>query len=96
MLTDLDVEEYTDDEIGVKVHNGVRKRTDFILSDISDKLKECKRDIIITGHSLGAAITHYLFLKYVKKHYYDWEDGVKAKRFKAVMFGAPRLITQKY
>ena len=30
VFVDLDVEEYYDHEIGVRVHNGVRKRTEFI------------------------------------------------------------------
>ena len=92
-LTDSNVIDCWDDEIGVHVHNGVRLRTEFILRDIDDKLKECKRDIIITGHSLGGSVSHYLFLKYVKRHYYDW-DRQKASRFKAVIFGAPQLTSK--
>lgn len=94
ILTDLNVLEVYDDEIEATVHNGVKLRGDAILKDIDDKLKECKRDIIITGHSLGGAVSHYIFLKYVKRHYYDWGLGEKAERFKAVMFGAPQLISR--
>ena len=93
-LTDLNVINIYDDEIGVDVHNGVKLRGDFILGDISDGLRVCKRDIIITGHSLGGSVSHYLFLKYVKKHYYDWGEKVKASRFKAVIFGAPQLTSR--
>ena len=93
-LTDANIIEYYDDEVEVNVHNGVRLRTEFILSDIGDKLKECKRDIIITGHSLGGSVSHFLFLKYVKKHIYDWGEWFKATRFKAVIFGAPQLTTR--
>ena len=93
-LTDSNVINIYDDEIGVDVHNGVKLRGDFILRDISDGLSVCKRDIIITGHSLGGSVSHYLFLKYVKKHYYDWGDQVKASRFKAVIFGAPQLTSR--
>lgn len=93
-LTDFNILDIYDDEIDVHVHNGVRLRTEFILGDIDDKLKECKRDIIITGHSLGGSVSHYLFLKYVKRHYYDWNQEQKANRFKAVMFGAPQLTTR--
>ena len=70
ILADLNVKEYFDNEISVGVHNGVRLRTEYIMDDIGDKLKECKRDIIITGHSLGGAVSHYLFLKYVYKHFF--------------------------
>ena len=93
-FTDLDTEEYNDEELGVKVHNGVRLRTEYIINNIDDKLKECKRDIIITGHSLGGSVSHYLFLKYVKKHFFNWGQKMKAYRFKAVIFGAPQLITR--
>lgn len=94
LLTDMNVVEIYDEELGVYVHNGVRLRTEFILADIGDGLKECRRDIIITGHSLGGSITHYLFLKYVKRHYYDWGEQQKASKFKAVMFSAPQLTTR--
>lgn len=93
-ITDLKVEDIYDEEIGVHVHKGVQLRESFILSDISDKLSECKRDIIITGHSLGGSISHYLFLKYVHKHYYNWQEPKKAHKFKAVIFGAPQLTSK--
>ena len=93
-LTDSNIINIYDDEIGVDVHNGVKLRGDSILKNISDGLSVCKRDIIITGHSLGGSVSHYLFLKYVKKHYYDWGDKVKASRFKAVIFGAPQLTSK--
>jgi hypothetical protein len=95
-LTDANIPDWWDDEIKVHVHNGVRLRTEFILGDISDKLKECKRDIIITGHSLGGSISHYLFLKYIKRHYYDWGGIQKCSRFKAVIFGAPQLTSRSH
>lgn len=95
-LTDANLPDWWDDEIKVHVHNGVRLRTEFILGDISDKLKECKRDIIITGHSLGGSISHYLFLKYIKRHYYDWGGIQKCSRFKAVIFGAPQLTSRSH
>ena len=94
ILTDADIEEYTDNELHVGVHNGVRKRTEYIMGHIGDKLKECKRDIIITGHSLGGAVSHYLFLKYSYKHFFNWGQFLKAYRFKAVIFGAPQLVTR--
>ena len=93
-LTDAFITESYDDEVGVFVHTGVKLRTNFILNDIGSGLKECKRDIIITGHSLGGSISHYLFLKYVKRHYYDWGLQQKARRFKAVIFGAPQLTSR--
>jgi hypothetical protein len=93
IFVDLDVEEYYDDEIGVGVHEGVRKRTNFYFRDISDKLGICTEDIIITGHSLGGSIAYYLYLKYVKYHIFDWAQEAKASRFKAVLFGAPALTT---
>lgn len=93
-LTDITVGEYVDNEIGVKVHYGVKQRTDEIFNHIGDQLKICNGDIIITGHSLGGAVAHYLFLKYVKKHYYDWGLKNKACNFKAVMFGAPQLVSE--
>ena len=93
-FTDLAVKEVTDNEIGVKVHSGVYSRSHFILNNIDDKLKVCNSDIIITGHSLGGAIAHYLFLLYFKRHFYDWGQKSKAMMFKAVMFGAPQLITK--
>ena len=69
-------------------------RGDFILNDIDDALKVCKNEIIITGHSLGGSVAHYIFLKYVKRHYYDWGQQYKARKFKAVMFGAPQLVSR--
>jgi len=93
ILVDLDVEEYYDDEIGVRIHEGVRKRTNFYFRNISDKLGICTEDIIITGHSLGGAIAYYLYLKYVKYHIFDWAQEAKASRFKAVLFGTPALTT---
>ena len=94
ILTDINILQVEDKEIGVYIHNGVKLRSDSIRGDIDDKLKECKRDIIITGHSLGGAVAHHLFLKYVYKHYYDWNQGEKSERFKAVLFGTPKLITK--
>lgn len=94
ILTDINLIEVRDNEIEVNVQNGVKLRSDFILGDIDSKLSECKRDIIITGHSLGGAVAHHLFLKYVYKHYYDWGDGQKSERFKAVLFGTPQLMTR--
>jgi len=35
-----------------------------------------------------------MFLKYVKRYYYDWKLKEKASRFKAVMFAAPQLLTR--
>ena len=93
-FTDLDVTEYTDSEIKVKVHYGVRKRTEFITKSIDDKLKDCKEDIIITGHSLGGSIAYYLYLLFVKRHLEDWGQKNKASRFKAVLFAAPALTTR--
>lgn len=94
VFVDLDVEEYYDDEIGVRVHNGVRKRTNLIFGEIDDKLTICTEDIIITGHSLGGSIAYYLYLKYVYYHIFNWGQRVKASRFKAVLFGAPALTTK--
>ena len=94
LLTDLKIVEVYDDEIGVNTHSGAKLRGDSILSDIGDNLKECKRDIIITGHSLGSSVSHYMFLKYVKRYYYDWELKEKASRLKAVMFASPQLLTK--
>ena len=93
-MVDAQVAEFYDNEVGIYVHLGVRKRTDFILNDIGDRLKVCNNDIIITGHSLGAAVAHYLFLRYVYYHYYSWDLKDKAKKFKAVMFGAPQLLSR--
>lgn len=93
ILTDINVLEVRDDELGVYVHNGVYLRSNFIFGDIGSGLSECNKDIIITGHSLGGSVTHYLLLKYYKKHYYDWSDSKKAMRFKGVMFGAPQLVS---
>ena len=94
IFTDLDVEEYYDQEIQVRVHSGVRKRTQFILENIDDKLKICTEDIIIAGHSLGGSIAYYLYLLYVKKHLEDWGQKIKASRLKAVLFAAPALTTK--
>jgi len=94
IFTDLDVREYTDSEIKVKVHYGVRGRTEFITNSIDDKLKNCNEDIIITGHSLGGSIAYYLYLLYVKRHLEDWGQKNKASRFKAVLFSAPALTTR--
>lgn len=93
-ITDAEVGEVVDNEIEVKVHYGVAKRTEFILKNIDDELKICQNDIIITGHSLGGAIAYYLYLKYVKYHLEDWGQENKASRFKAVLFGTPSLITK--
>ena len=93
-LTDADVKEYDDKEIGVKVHNGVRLRTEFMIKNIGNKLDECESDIVITGHSLGGSMTHYLFLKYVKRYMIDLNQAEKAEKFKGVMFGAPQLTTK--
>ena len=94
IFTDLDVEEYYDSEIQVKVHSGVRKRTKFIIENIDDKLKICTEDILITGHSLGGSIAYYLYLLYVKRHLEDWGQKNKASRFKAILFSAPALTTK--
>lgn len=93
ILADANIVEEYDQEIGVYVHKGVKERTESILSQIGEKLIVCKRDIIITGHSLGGAVAHYLFLIYVKRHYYDWNQKEKASKFKVAMFGAPQLIS---
>ena len=37
IFTDIAVEEYTDNDIEVKVHMGVRKRAKFMLDDINEK-----------------------------------------------------------
>ena len=50
--------------------------------------------IIITGHSLGGSIAYYLYLKYVKYHYFNWGQSTKSSRFKAVLFDAPALTTK--
>ena len=94
VFVDLDIEEYNDEEIRVRVHNGVRKRTEFIFLDIDDKLKICTEYIIKTGHSLGGSIAYYLYLKCVKYHYFNWGQSSKASRFKAVLFDAPALTTR--
>ena len=94
IFTDLNVAEYYDSEIRVRVHTGVRTRTNFIISDIGDELKVCTEDIIITGHSLGGAIAYYLYLIYVKRHSEDWGAKYKASRFKAVLFATPALTTR--
>lgn len=60
---------YNDNEIWIKAHNSFRLREENVLNNFDDKLKQCKRDIII-GYSLGVSVSHYLFLKYVKKYYY--------------------------
>lgn len=93
IFDDLDVTEYIDTEIDVRVHNGVRRRTNFIIEDIGNKLSICTEDIIITGHSLGGSIAYYLYLLYVKRHLEDWDEKNKASRFKAVLFGTPALTT---
>ena len=95
IFTDLSCAEFVDDEIQVKVHYWVRSRTKFIFDDIGDKLKACNEDIIVTGHSLGGAIAHYLYLIYIKKHSEDWAfwHKDKAEKFKAVLFGTPVLMT---
>lgn len=94
IFTDADVEEYYDQEIQVRVHSGVRKRTQFIIENIGDNLKICTEDIIITGHSLGGSIAYYLYLLYIKRHLEDWGQKNKVSRFKAVLFAAPALITR--
>jgi hypothetical protein len=94
IFTDLDVAEFFDEEIKVRVHSGVRKRALFILNNIGNKLKICTEDIIITGHSLGGSISYYLYLLYVKRHLEDWNEQSKASRFKAVLFGTPALTTK--
>ena len=94
IFTDANVIDIWDNEIKAHVHNGAKLRGDFILNDIDDALKVCKNEIIITGHSLGGSVAHYIFLKYVKRHYYDWGQQYKAKKFKAVMFGAPQLVSR--
>ena len=96
IFTDGKVVQVYDEETGVDVHLGVKERTESIINQIGDRLKVCYRHIIITGHSLGGAVSHFVFLKYVKRHYYDWGDKQKASRFKAVMFGAPQLITKTH
>ena len=93
IFTDMNVAEYVDEELEVKVHKGVRERTKFIFDNIGDKLKYCSNDIIVTGHSLGGAIAYYLYLMYVKYHSEDWGMSNKASMFKAVLFGTPSLIT---
>ena len=94
IFTDLNVKEYYDSELKVKVHNGVRGRAAFIINNIDDKLKVSTQDIIITGHSLGGSIAYYLYLLYVKRHLEDWGQPAKANRFKAVLFSAPALTTK--
>jgi len=94
VFTDLDVEEIYDEKIKVRVHRGVKRRTDFIFGDIDDKLKICNEDIIVTGHSLGGSIAYYLYLKYVYYHLLEWGQSNKAFRFKADLFAAPALTTK--
>lgn len=94
IFDDLLVKEIYDEEIDVKVHLGVKIRTDYYIKNIDDRLKVCTEDIIITGHSLGGAIAYYLYLLYVKRHLEDWGEKNKASRFKAVLFGTPSLITR--
>jgi triacylglycerol esterase/lipase EstA (alpha/beta hydrolase family) len=72
----------------------VLKRGDSVLAHIGEILKECKRHIIIIGHSLGGWIYYYIFLQYVKRHLYNWGLKEKASRFKAVIFAAPQLLTR--
>lgn len=85
-----------DEEIKANVRAGTRATgvtfTDSI--NLSNKLKECKRDIIITGHGSGGSIAHYLFLSLAKKHYKNTTDGIKGTSFKGVLFGSPLYITQ--
>ena len=94
VFVDLDVEEINDQQVGVKVHSGVKTRADFIFRDIDDKLKICTEDIIVTGHSLGGSIAYYLYLKYVYYHIFEWGKSGKASRFKADLFATPALTTE--
>ena len=94
VFVDLDVEEINDEQVGVRVHRGVKTRADFIFRDIDDKLKICTEDIIITGHSLGGSIAYYLYLKYVYYHIFEWGQSGKASRFKADLFATPALTTE--
>ena len=94
VLEDINVYEYYDSEIDVNVHFGVRKRAQFILENIGDKLRVCTQDIIVTGHSLGGSIAYYLYLIYIKRHIIDWGEIIKSSRFKAVLFGLPALTTK--
>lgn len=94
VLEDINVYEYYDSEIDVNVHFGVRKRAQFILENIGDKLRVCTQDIIVTGHSLGGSIAYYLYLIYIKRHFTDWMEILKSAKFKAVLFGTPALTTK--
>lgn len=91
VITDSDESEVIGQEIEVKVHSWVKRRTDFYINKIDDKLKVCTEDIIITSHSLGGSIAYYLYLLYVKRHLEDWGQKNKDSRFKAILFGAPTL-----